>query len=68
MKRFEHEVLTFETSTKKGIEKMQEKLHEWGQAGFEIVGVAPITVGGSVVTVFLKREVAQNQFKDDEVA
>lgn len=56
MKQFEHEVLTFETSSQKAMETMQTQLKEWGTSGFEIVGVAPITVGGSVVTVFLKRE------------
>ena len=61
MKQFEHEVLTFETSSQKTIETMQTQLKKWGTSGFEIVGVAPITVGGSVVTVFLKREMIPSE-------
>lgn len=54
---FEHEVMTFGTSTSKEMKKMADTLTEWGAAGYEVVSVVPTQIGGSVVAVFLKREV-----------
>ncbi|WP_308917194.1 hypothetical protein [Jannaschia sp. LMIT008] len=56
MKRFEHEVLVFEMRTTKQVGKMRDTLRDWGQAGFEIVGVTQFAED-SPLTVFLKREV-----------
>lgn len=56
MKRFEHEVLEFETRSPKQKAKMKETLREWGFAGFEIVGVTQ-QHDAAPVTVYLKREV-----------
>ncbi|AUR22508.1 hypothetical protein [Phaeobacter inhibens] len=54
---FEHEILTFGTGTKKEVNAMATSLKEWGAAGYEVVSVVPIQIGGAVVTVFLKRKV-----------
>lgn len=54
---FEHEILTFGTSTKKEMKKMADTLTEWGEAGFEVVSVVSTSMNGSHVTAFLKREV-----------
>lgn len=57
MKIFEHEVLTFDVSTKKGFSAMQNTLREWGLAGFEVVSVLQ-TNSTTPIAVFLKREMA----------
>lgn len=57
MKKFEHEVLTFDANGKKGHATMQNSLREWGEAGFEIVSVVGTAINSSNFTVFLKREV-----------
>jgi len=54
---FEHEVLNFGTRTKKDRAAMKASLTEWGAAGYEAVSVVPASLDGSVVNVFLKREV-----------
>lgn len=55
MKTFEHEVLTFDASDKKGFDTMKSTLSTWGDAGFEIVSVVGSSVNASYFTVFLKR-------------
>ncbi len=55
MKTFEHEVLTFDASDKKGFETMKSALSTWGDAGFEIVSVVGSSANASYFTVFLKR-------------
>ena len=56
MKTFEHEVLTFNASNRKGYVAMQETLREWGAAGYEIVSVTNDSFNASHYVVFLKRE------------
>lgn len=56
MKRFNHEVLSFDANGKKEYKAMQDKLRDWGEAGFEIVSVISTSMNGSYFTVFLKRE------------
>lgn len=68
MKTFEHEVLTFNASSKKGYAAMQEALREWGEAGFEIVSVTADSVNPMAFTVFLKREVLGISKKKEEAA
>lgn len=65
---FEHEVLTFGTSTKKEINAMAASLKDWGAAGYEVVSVVPIQIGGAIVTVFLKREVVVENDSDGRAA
>ncbi|WP_299720546.1 hypothetical protein [uncultured Tateyamaria sp.] len=65
---FEHEVLTFGTSTKKEINAMAASLKDWGAAGYEVVSVVPIQIGGAIVTVFLKREVVVENDSDGKAA
>ncbi len=65
---FEHEILTFGTGTKKEINTMAASLKEWGAAGYEVVSVVPIQIGGAVVTVFLKREVVVENDSDGKAA
>ncbi|MGH1415743.1 MAG: hypothetical protein ACRBB0_19800 [Pelagimonas sp.] len=65
---FEHEILTFGTGTKKEMNAMAASLKEWGAAGYEVVSVVPIQIGGSVVTVFLKREVVAEDNSDGKAA
>ena len=55
MKTFEHEILTFDASDKKGCETMKRTLSTWGDAGFEIVSVVGSSVNASYFTLFLKR-------------
>lgn len=61
MKQFEHEVLSFDTSTTKGFAKMQQELQEWGKAGFEIVSAVSGTVSGDIIRIFMKREILEVQ-------
>lgn len=61
MKQFEHEVLNFNYTSKKGNVEMRTALTEWGAAGFEIVSVVPNSQLGGQVTVFLKREITENK-------
>lgn len=68
MKQFEHEVLSFDTSTKKSFAKMQETLREWGLSGFEIVSVVTASIGGDVVKIFLKRELQPCKTGNNEAA
>ena len=49
MKTFEHEVLTFDASDKKGFETMKSTLSTWGDAGFEIVSVVGSSVNASII-------------------
>ncbi|MFV1630793.1 hypothetical protein [Phaeobacter sp. JH20_18] len=65
---FEHEILTFGTGTKKEMNAMATSLKEWGAAGYEVVSVVPIQIGGAVVTVFLKREVFVENDSDGKAA
>lgn len=65
---FEHEILTFGTSTKKEINAMAASLKDWGAAGYEVVSVVPIQIGGAVVSVFLKREVVVENDSDGKAA
>ncbi len=65
---FEHEILTFGTGTKKEINAMAASLKEWGAAGYEVVSVVPIQIGGAVVTVFLKREMVAEDNSDGKAA
>ena len=67
MKRFEHEVLVFDTRTPKQMAHMKETLREWGLAGFEIVSVTQ-QHGSSPLTAFLKREIASDDTANDEAA
>jgi len=60
MMYFEHEVLSFGTGTKKEHAAMRTALKEWGEAGYEVVSVVPVTIGGSVVNIFLKRQVVSD--------
>lgn len=68
MKTFEHEVLNFDISSDKLYAKMQDKLREWGQSGFEVVSVVPGSLGFNVVNVFLKREAPDLSTRDGEAA
>ena len=68
MKQFEHEILTFGTTTKKDYEKMRQSLSEWGEAGFEVVSVVPTAIDGSEVTIFLKREISILTAQSDRAA
>lgn len=61
MKQFEHEVLNFNYTNKKGYLEMSTALKEWGAAGFEVVSVVPNGQLGGQVTVFLKREITENE-------
>lgn len=61
MKQFEHEVLSFDANGKKGYAAMQLTLKEWGEAGYEVVSVVNTAMNGCNFTVFLKREVMQEQ-------
>jgi len=57
MKQFEHEVLIFDMSGKKGLADMRDKLAEWGASGYELVSVVASDMHSRSVTAFLKREV-----------
>lgn len=65
---FEHEVLSFGTSTKKENAEMRAALKEWGEAGYEVVSVVPVTIGGSVLNIFLKRRIISDGDKTDVAA
>lgn len=56
MKRFENEVLTFDTSRLDGTEKMARSLCELGEAGWEVVSVISRDLTARELLVFLKRE------------
>ncbi|WP_108816832.1 hypothetical protein [Loktanella sp. Alg231-35] len=66
MKKFEHEVLSFDANGKKEYAAMQATLREWGESGFEIVSVVGTSMNGSDFTVFLKREVNNNADNEGE--
>ena len=68
MKQFEHEVLSFNTSNKKGMASMKTALSEWGAAGYEVVSVVPHWPTAGAIDVFLKREASGISTKDEEVA
>ena len=57
MKKFEHEILSYDLSKKGEYETMRAALKEWGEAGYEIVSVVNPDNITSNVAVFLKREV-----------
>lgn len=57
MKKFEHEVLSYDVSKKGEYEVMQAALKKWGDAGFEVISVVNADNITSTLTVFLKREV-----------
>lgn len=57
MKTFEHEVLNFNTSNRKGQEAMKEALRKWGTAGYELISATPDMSQPQGYTLFLKREI-----------
>lgn len=65
---FEHEVMTFGTSTKKEMNQMADKLNEWGAAGYEVVSVVPTSMSGDAVNVFLKRKVIVEELDEGRAA
>lgn len=68
MKRFENEVLTFDTSTLKDIEPMSETLRTLGNKGWEVVSVVPRDVGSGEFIVFLKREITDDGLGREKAA
>lgn len=68
MKRFEHEVLTFDTNSRKGCDAMQKALKEWGVAGYELVSVTPDLTVPQGVMLFFKREITSDVSVGDEAA
>lgn len=68
MKTFEHEVLTFNASTKNDYVGMQGTLREWGHAGYEIVSVTTDSVNSMAFTVFLKRDASDGAHDRGETA
>ena len=65
MKRFEHEVLAFDTNGRKGRDAMQKALKDWGAAGYELVSVTPDRTVPQGVMLFFKREIADEQLAED---
>lgn len=68
MKMFEHEVLNFNASNRKGYAEMQATLRDWGANGFEIISVTNDSVNPMSFIVFLKREVDLKGASSDEAA
>lgn len=68
MRAFEHEVLDFDVREADGLEAMKRTLREWGEAGFEIVSVLPISRDADMTRVFLKREVSPDRSREGEVS
>jgi len=68
MKQFEHEIVSFDLSSKKHISYMEESLRDWGLAGFEIVSAIPSDMHSTSVRVFFKREILASIVKKTEAA
>lgn len=68
MKRFENEVLIFDTGSTRNPKAMARTLGELGQSGWEVVSVVARDICSEELMVFLKREISEAEGQMEKVA